>query len=67
VICAVIIIGSLIAMAILGFLLDIASNFAVFSFICVSVFLILFITATALFYIREANKFVAPHVYSSFG
>jgi hypothetical protein len=54
-------------MAILGFLLDIASNFAVFSFICVSVFLILFITATALFYIREANKFVAPHVYSSFG
>lgn len=66
-ICGIAIIGGVIILALMGFILQIASNFAIFTFIMISLYVILFIVATVIFYQKQADKYEQPHVYSAFG
>ena len=67
VICGILLIGGIIALAVLGFAFNLASDFAVFSFVMGSLYIILFVIASAMYYDRETNKYETPLVYSAYG
>lgn len=55
IICACLIGGGVAAIAIVGWVTDVASNFAVFSFVMGAIYAVLFVVASAMFLEREAN------------
>lgn len=67
IICACLIGGGVAAIAIVGWVTDVGSNFAVFSFVMGAIYAVLFVVASAMFLEREANQFDTPHVYSAYG
>lgn len=52
VICSLIVGGGVLAIAAIGWIFNLASNFAVFSFLMLCIFLVLFAVASAIFYER---------------
>lgn len=66
-VCGSIIVVGVVGTAILGKVSGFASNFAIFSFVMGSLYVVMFVVASILFYERESNKYATPHVYSAYG
>ena len=67
VICGICIVGSITVLSIVAFMNNFASNFAIFSFIIIASYIIVFLLASLVFYEKEANRYEQPHVYSAYG
>jgi hypothetical protein len=52
VICGFLILTAVVGMALMGYILKVANNFAIFSFVMVAIYIVLFVIASALFYER---------------
>jgi hypothetical protein len=65
--CALLIVSGVVTIAVLGYVLQVASNFAIFSFVMWAGYIVLLLTASAMFYQQEENRFESPHVYSAYG
>lgn len=50
IICGLLITVGVVSMAVIGHMLQVADNFAIFSFVMASIYIVLFVIATALFY-----------------
>ena len=50
VICGILILAAVVGMAVMGYILKVANNFAIFSFVMAAIYIVLFVIASALFY-----------------
>lgn len=64
---SIIIGGIVIASAVVAFILKIASNFAIYSFVVGFIYIVIFIIATVIAIQKELNRYNHPHVYCSYG